>query len=104
MGIRLFADKQEANASHSLQIQHMNGEVMVQTSRKAPQEGAATLAMASLTILTLITAMPTYPCNSPLCCTAHGCTEELQLNMVNVNKGASLNALLCSRKCEAQQN
>lgn len=38
MGIRLFADKKEANASHSLQIQHMNGEVMVQTSRKAPQE------------------------------------------------------------------
>ena len=87
MGIRSFADKQEANASRSLQRQGVNGELMVQTSRKAPapQEGAATLAMASLAILTLITAITTHPRNGPLCRTACDGTEELQMNTVNVN-------------------
>lgn len=77
----------------------------MQTSQKdpAPQEGAASSAVASLAILTLITAHHHRPCNSPVCHTARSGTEELQLSTVKLNKGAPLNVPPCSRKWEVQQ-
>lgn len=77
----------------------------MQTSRKdpAPQEGAASSAVASLAILTLITAHHHRPCNSPVCHTARSGTEELQPSTVKLNKGAPLNIPPCSRKWEVQQ-
>lgn len=77
----------------------------MQTSRKDPaaQEGAASSAVASLAILTLITAHHHRPCNSPVCHTACSGTEELQPSTVKLNKGAPLNIPPCSRKWEVQQ-
>lgn len=66
MAIRLFADKFMSQFSE-------NGELMMGTSKApVPHKGAAALAMASLTTLTLVTAMNSLPHIVPLDCTAQG--------------------------------
>lgn len=67
MAVRLSADKFMSQYSE-------NGELMMGTSKKAPvpHKGAAALATASLTTLTLVTAMNSLPHTVPLDCTAQG--------------------------------